>query len=57
MNTEMGIKAAKLTGQDANTYLDPRDIADRIIDAVSSNSNIFEPEIIMRRRMTDFLRG
>lgn len=49
MNTEMG---AKLRGQDPATYLDPVDVADRIIAAVTSTASIFEPEIIMRRRTT-----
>jgi NAD(P)-dependent dehydrogenase (short-subunit alcohol dehydrogenase family) len=52
MKTEMGVNAANATGQDVSTFLDPGDVADRIISAVSSNSNIFEPEIIMRRRIT-----
>ena len=47
MNTEMG---AKVTGQDPSSYLDPRDVAARIVGAVSNPSNIFEPEVIMRRR-------
>jgi NAD(P)-dependent dehydrogenase (short-subunit alcohol dehydrogenase family) len=52
MKTEMGVSAANATDQDVSSYLDPLDVADRIISTISSNSNIFEPEIIMRRRST-----
>lgn len=47
MNTDMG---AKVTGQDPATYLAPEDVAARIVNAVSSRSNVFEPEVILRRR-------
>jgi NAD(P)-dependent dehydrogenase (short-subunit alcohol dehydrogenase family) len=47
MNTEMG---ARVTGQDSATYLAPEDVAARIVNTVSNRSNIFEPEVILRRR-------
>ena len=47
MNTEMG---AKLVEQDASSFLNPADVAHRIVEAIASKSNIFEPEILMRRR-------
>lgn len=52
MNTAMG---KKVIGQDSNTYLNATDVAKRIIDSVNSESNIFEPEVIMRRRTVRFL--
>ncbi len=54
MNTNMG---QKVTGQDSSTYLNATDVAKRIVDIVSSDSNIFEPEVIMRRRTVRFLQG
>ncbi len=54
MHTEMG---ARVTGQDPATYLNPRDVADRIVATLSSPTNIFEPEIIMRRRTIRFLQA
>jgi NAD(P)-dependent dehydrogenase (short-subunit alcohol dehydrogenase family) len=47
MNTDMG---AKVLGQDSTSYLAPEDVATRIVSAVSNRSNVFEPEVIMRRR-------
>lgn len=47
MNTEMG---AQLVDQDPTSFLDPADVAQRIVQAVTSKSNLFEPEILMRRR-------
>ena len=52
MNTTMG---AKVKGQDSSTYLDVIDVANRMVEAVISDSNIFEPEVIMRRRIVRFL--
>jgi NAD(P)-dependent dehydrogenase (short-subunit alcohol dehydrogenase family) len=51
MNTEM---SAVLTDQDSSSFLQPNDVADRIADSLSSSSNLFEPEIIMRRRKMRF---
>lgn len=47
MNTEMG---AQLVDHDPTSFLRPGDIAQRIVDSVSSRSNVFEPEVLMRRR-------
>ena len=52
MNTAMG---KKVIGQDSNTYLNAVDVAKRIVDSINSESNIFEPEVIMRRRIVRFL--
>jgi NAD(P)-dependent dehydrogenase (short-subunit alcohol dehydrogenase family) len=52
MNTEMG---AALVDQDPNSFLQPEDVADRMIAAVTSPSNVFEPEVVMRRRKIRFL--
>jgi len=54
MDTEMG---AKVTGQDAASYLKPADVAARIIAAIAERSNIFEPEVILRRRTIRLLGG
>lgn len=45
MNTKMGDKVG---GQDASTFLDVNEVAERIVTAISGN--IFEPEAILRRR-------
>jgi len=47
MNTEMG---AKLTVQDPSSFLQPGDVAERLVEAISSSSNLFEPEVLIRRR-------
>jgi len=52
MNTEMG---ARLTGQDASSFLQPEDVAERIVQAVFAPSNLFEPEVLIRRRTIRFL--
>lgn len=52
MNTAMG---KKVIGQDSNSYLNPTDVAKKIVDSINSESNIFEPEVIMRRRVVRFL--
>jgi len=54
MLTEMG---ARVQGQDSSTYLDPIDVAKRIVDAVTSSSNLFEPEVIIRRRCVRFMQS
>lgn len=51
MNTEMG---ARLFEQDPTSFLQPEDVAARIAESLSSPSNLFEPEIIMRRRKIRF---
>jgi NAD(P)-dependent dehydrogenase (short-subunit alcohol dehydrogenase family) len=52
MDTEMG---RRLTEQDRSSFLQPADVARRIVEAVCSHSNIFEPEVILRRRTIRFL--
>jgi NAD(P)-dependent dehydrogenase (short-subunit alcohol dehydrogenase family) len=52
MRTEMG---AKLAGQDPESFLKPGDVAGRIVEAVCSPSNLFEPEVLIRRRTIRFL--
>lgn len=52
MNTEMG---TALVDQDSTSFLQPGDVADRIIGAVTSASNVFEPEVLMRRRTIRFI--
>ena len=44
---EMG---AKVPNQDPNSLLDPILVAKRIIESVTDNSNLWEPEITIRRR-------
>ena len=44
---EMG---AKVPNQDPNSLLDPTLVAKRIIEAVTTESNLWEPEITIRRR-------
>ena len=48
MNTKMGLKVA---GQDPNTFLDAVDVAKRIAASLVTESNLFEPEQIIRRRV------
>ena len=51
MNTEMG---AALVDQDPASFLQPEDVAERMISSVTSPSNLFEPEVLMRRRTIRF---
>lgn len=52
MDTEMG---AALVDQDSSSFLRSGEVADRILAAISSTSNVFEPEVLMRRRTIRFL--
>lgn len=47
MDTEMG---RKILDQDPDTFLQPNEVAARIVQAVTSDNNCFEPEILIRRR-------
>ena len=47
LSNEMG---AKVPNQDPSSLLDPELVAKRIIDAVTSENNLWEPEITIRRR-------
>lgn len=51
MNTEMG---AALVEQDPTSFLQPEDVADRILASIETPSNLFEPEVQMRRRTIRF---
>ena len=48
MKTKMGLRVA---GQDHNTFLDPGAVAKRISESILTESNLFEPEQIIRRRV------
>jgi short-subunit dehydrogenase len=47
MDTEMG---ANVPQQDRVSFLQPDEVAQRIVDTVTHPSNMFEPEILIRRR-------
>lgn len=47
MQTAMG---AKVRGQDPASFLSADDVAARICNAITNRSNVFEPEVILRRR-------
>lgn len=47
LSNKMG---AKVPNQDPSSLLDPKLIAKRIVDAVTSENNLWEPEITIRRR-------
>lgn len=51
MNTEMG---AMLVDQEPASFLQPEDVAARICDSLKSSTNVFEPEVLMRRRKIRF---
>lgn len=48
MDTAMG---RQLIDQDPSTFLLPNDVAERIVSAITHPSNLFEPEVIIRRRV------
>ena len=52
MHTEMG---ALLKDQDPSSFLQPRDVARRITESICAGSNLFEPEMLIRRRTIRFL--
>jgi NAD(P)-dependent dehydrogenase (short-subunit alcohol dehydrogenase family) len=51
MDTSMG---RKLVEQDPSSFLNPKEVAERMVDAIASRSNLFEPEVILRRRTIRF---
>jgi NAD(P)-dependent dehydrogenase (short-subunit alcohol dehydrogenase family) len=51
MNTEMG---ARLAEQEPTSFLQPEDVARRIVESLASPGNLFEPEMLMRRRKIRF---
>jgi NAD(P)-dependent dehydrogenase (short-subunit alcohol dehydrogenase family) len=54
MDTEMG---RLLTDQDPSSFLSPKIVAERIVEAVTAPSNLFEPEVVIRRRTIRFKDG
>jgi NAD(P)-dependent dehydrogenase (short-subunit alcohol dehydrogenase family) len=54
MDTAMG---RLLTDQDETSFLPPTAVAERIVEAVTSPSNLFEPEVVIRRRTIRFKDG
>jgi NAD(P)-dependent dehydrogenase (short-subunit alcohol dehydrogenase family) len=52
MKTDIG---SKVQGQDSSTYLEPSDVAKRIVASILSPTNLFEPEVVIRRRTVGFL--
>jgi 3-hydroxybutyrate dehydrogenase len=51
MDTEMG---RMLTDQDGTSFLSPDAVAQRIVGALSAADNLFEPEVVIRRRSVRF---
>ena len=51
MGTMRGKMSEKVVGQDPNTFLDPGEVAQEIIARTTSIGNLFEPEILIRRRI------
>jgi len=48
MDTAMG---RQLTDQDPTTFLSPHDVAERIVGTITAPGNMFEPEVVIRRRV------
>jgi NAD(P)-dependent dehydrogenase (short-subunit alcohol dehydrogenase family) len=51
MDTEMG---RLLTDQEPTSFLSPDAVAERIVTAIAAADNLFEPEVIIRRRTVRF---
>jgi NAD(P)-dependent dehydrogenase (short-subunit alcohol dehydrogenase family) len=51
MDTAMG---RTLTDQDETSFLDPDAVAERIVTAITAQDNLFEPEVVIRRRAVRF---
>jgi NAD(P)-dependent dehydrogenase (short-subunit alcohol dehydrogenase family) len=51
MNTEMG---ARLVDQEPASFLQPEDVAARVVESLAAPSNVFEPEMLLRRRKIRF---
>jgi NAD(P)-dependent dehydrogenase (short-subunit alcohol dehydrogenase family) len=54
MDTAMG---RRLVDQDPATFLPPSEVANRIVEAITSPTNLFEPEVIIRRRAIRYLKA
>ena len=52
MKTKM---AEKIINQDPNTFLNPSDVSKKIINSLLDKSNIFEPEVLIKRRKVKFI--
>jgi NAD(P)-dependent dehydrogenase (short-subunit alcohol dehydrogenase family) len=51
MDTDMG---RMLTDQDPTSFLAPEGVARRIVGSIAAADNLFEPEVVMRRRSIRF---
>ena len=51
MDTEMG---RMLIDQDPTSFLSPEGVARRIVASLAAADNLFEPEVVMRRRAIRF---
>ena len=51
MDTAMG---RTLTEQDETSFLSPDAVAERIVGAITAQDNMFEPEVVIRRRAVRF---
>jgi 3-hydroxybutyrate dehydrogenase len=51
MDTAMG---RMLTEQDETSFLNPDAVAERIVGAIAAQDNLFEPEVVIRRRAIRF---
>jgi NAD(P)-dependent dehydrogenase (short-subunit alcohol dehydrogenase family) len=54
MDTEMG---RRLIDQDPATFLSTEEVAKRIVETIASPTNLFEPEVIIRRRTIGYLKA
>lgn len=52
MNTEM---AKNILDQDPSTYLNPSQVSSKISNALLDKSNMFEPEVFIKRRTVKFI--
>ena len=52
MKTNM---ANNISNQDPNTFLNPNDVSKKIISSLLDKSNIFEPEVLIKRRKVKFI--
>jgi NAD(P)-dependent dehydrogenase (short-subunit alcohol dehydrogenase family) len=51
MDTEMG---RVLTDQDPTSFLSPDAVARRVVSTLTAADNLFEPEVVIRRRSIRF---
>ena len=51
MGTMQGKMSRKILGQDSSTFLDPYLVASEIVQRTTAVGNLFEPEILIRRRI------